>query len=565
MRTSSLSVANTSTMSAQEDSFPTSSAVPFLTPPKPPLTPSPDAERDDALQLLAVFGPSFAREKRFWKSAGYSLLLGTAMGFFGLLFFNMFTKIFDYWTHESEYHTRLQNGDFEFGSGEWWWLGVTVGGNFVIGLLRLLPCFPENVDGLFKEVRALHVHPEHSPVIFLASAISLGIGASVGPEAAMGNLGGGLGTLLGQVRNMSDRRRAIAAFCGMAGAMGALLPSPVLAVLIIHELTITSRPGDTRFNAAVPLPPYSVFASQDHHFPLLSVDQHDFMEQVTLGGIAATAGYTVFATLAEYTYLDPKELQYPGALFSQYETWHIAAAVPLGIVAGILGIITLILLGAGKKVAKRVQMRLLNRGLRPNVVKVLLPMIGGLLFGLIGIAFPLTLGDGALQIPFVIQHGFTGDIHIPRSLVDNPKIDQLLANMTIPPHDAFFPHHVEAKLSLGVLVGTLFGKLISMAICLGFGMVGGNIFPCIFAGTIAGLIATGLFPALPVTLTVPCMMSAVPAAYAPIPFSLSGTVILLDGEMATPVTSRRSSRSLRTADWEWCRPSWSGRRGCRTS
>ena len=78
----------------------------------------------------------------------------------------------------------------------------------------------------------------------------------------------------------------------------------------------------------------------------------------------------------------------------------------------------------------------------------------------------------------------------------------------------------------------------SMAICLGFGMVGGNIFPCIFAGCCAGLIATNLFPALPVTLTVPCMMAALPAAFAPIPFSLSGivvTVLVLDGEMAAPV------------------------------
>lgn len=59
---------------------------------------------------------------------------------------------------------------------------------------------------------------------------------SVGPEAAMGNMGGALGTLLGNVRDQSDRRKAISAFAGMAGAMGALFPSPVLAVLLLHEL-----------------------------------------------------------------------------------------------------------------------------------------------------------------------------------------------------------------------------------------------------------------------------------------------------------------------------------------
>ena len=45
--------------------------------------------------------------------------------------------------------------------------------------------------------------------------LSLGIGASVGPEAAMGNMGGALGTLLGDMRDQSDRRKAISAFAGM--------------------------------------------------------------------------------------------------------------------------------------------------------------------------------------------------------------------------------------------------------------------------------------------------------------------------------------------------------------
>jgi H+/Cl- antiporter ClcA len=346
------------------------------------------------------------------------------------------------------------------------------------------------------------VHPEHSPLVFLSSCLSLACGASVGPEAAMGNLGGGLGTLLGSLRSQSDRRAAISCFCGMAGAMGALLPSPVLAVLLLHELTVTSRPADTRFNAAVPGAPYGGGDETRLDLPA-GVDHHDFMEQVTLGGIAATAGYGVFYGLADYTYLHPSQIPLPASLFSRYEPWHVLAAVPLGIVAGVLGIVTLILLGLFRKVAKRVRQRLLSRGLRPAVVTVLVPMIGGLLFGLVGVAFPLTLGDGAMQIPFVIKNGFTGDIQ-------EPDHRDFFANSTIPPNpDPVFPLHVDAKISVGVLVGTLFGKLLSMAICLGFGFVGGNIFPCIFAGCCAGLVATAAVPALPVTLTVPAMMAAV--------------------------------------------------------
>ena len=99
-------------------------------------------------------------------------------------------------------------------------------------------------------------------------------------------------------------------------------------------------------------------------------------------------------------------------------------------------------------------------------------------------------------------------------------------------------YNVTPKISLGNLIGTLFGKVLSMAVCLGFGMVGGNIFPCIYAGTCAGLIVTRAFPDVPLSLAVPCMMSAVPASFAPIPFSLVGLVALvlvIDGKMAAPI------------------------------
>jgi len=229
------------------------------------------------------------------------------MGFVALAFFNGFNYIFETWTDWTiggvePYSEKLDDGhNLNFGEGEWWWVGVTVSGGFVVGLIRCLPSFPDHVDGLFREVRDLHVDPSHAPLVFLTSCISLGLGASVGPEAAMGNAGGAIGSLLGDIRDQSDRRKAISAFCGMAGAMGALFPSPMLAVLLMHELSVTSRPGDSRFNAAVTAPIESfVDGAEDP-----SLAQHDFMEQVTLGGIAATAGYAVFYGFAEYTFIDP--------------------------------------------------------------------------------------------------------------------------------------------------------------------------------------------------------------------------------------------------------------------
>lgn len=439
-------------------------------------------------------------------------------------FFNGFNYMFETWTDwtfssTTPYSHKLESGlHLNTGDGEWWWLLVTISGGALVGLIRCLPSFPSHVDGLFREVRDLHVDPSHAPLVFVTSCLSLGLGASVGPEAAMGNAGGAIGSLIGNMRDQSDRRKAISAFCGMAGAMGALFPSPMLAVLLMHELSVTSRPGDSRFNAAVTAPIESfVDGATDP-----SLAQHDFMEQVTLGGIAATAGYAVFYGLAEYTYIDPvnrvnhvtpggynhtnydlfdlRGLKDFGLIISvsDYETWHLAAAVPLGIFAGLIGVVGLVLLGVFRKVNVRVRGRLAERGLPPKAIEVIMPTLGGLLFGLIAVAWPLTLGDGALQLPHVIKRAYEGDWikQVDGGIRAGGSIKAVTTDPTI---------------TLGTLWGTLIGKLLSMGICLGFGFVGGQIFPCIYAGVCAGMIVCRVVPGVPVTLAVPCMMSAVPA------------------------------------------------------
>ena len=69
-----------------------------------------ESEREDALQILQVFGPAFARSTRFWKSAFYSLLLGAVTGGIALGFFNGFTVMFDWWAGD-EYQNSLESGE----------------------------------------------------------------------------------------------------------------------------------------------------------------------------------------------------------------------------------------------------------------------------------------------------------------------------------------------------------------------------------------------------------------------------------------------------------------------
>jgi hypothetical protein len=118
---------------------------------------------------------------------------------------------------------------------------------------------------------------------------------------------------------------------------------------------------------------------------------------------------------------------------------------------------------------------------------LIMPMVGGLLIGLIGVAFPLTFGDGSLQLRYVVGQG--------------------------------------EEFGRDYLIATLFMKMIALGISLGFGFIGGQIFPIIFIGACAGSVAT-IVSDVPIYVTVPCFMSAVPGAFCPIPFTLVGIVVL---------------------------------------
>jgi H+/Cl- antiporter ClcA len=115
------------------------------------------------------------------------------------------------------------------GTGKPWWIAVTTGTGLLIGALKLVPSlhFPAKPKGLFSEVKDLHVEPKEAPAVALCSVLSLACGASVGPEMALGSLGGGLGTYLAHRRRLGQDETFTSTLTGMAAAMGPLLPTPV--------------------------------------------------------------------------------------------------------------------------------------------------------------------------------------------------------------------------------------------------------------------------------------------------------------------------------------------------
>lgn len=77
-----------------------------------------------------------------------------------------------------------------------YWIAIPTGGGILIGLIRYFSSFPDNIDGMFQEIQEAHVDYQWSPYIYFISMISLACGAALGPEAGLGNVGGGIATYL---------------------------------------------------------------------------------------------------------------------------------------------------------------------------------------------------------------------------------------------------------------------------------------------------------------------------------------------------------------------------------
>ena len=208
---------------------------------------------------------------------------------------------------------------------------------------------PALISNLSAQVKDKHVDYTTAPGIFVVSCLSLMFGFSVGPEQALGTFGGALGTWIAERRKLPPKEHHSATLNGMAGAMGALFPCPILSVMLIHELSIQAA----------------------EYWP-------NYMDAMVSGCIAATSAWMVFVSVQDYTFLEPVNL--PAAVydFSNFEMWMMGSAVLLGIVGGVMGFIVLMTMGIFRGIAATNMQRLETRFPKygTTVGTILLPTIG---------------------------------------------------------------------------------------------------------------------------------------------------------------------------------------------
>jgi H+/Cl- antiporter ClcA len=403
-----------------------------VTQPSSPSSSNSDSHAGEAPESSAA-GVALNRTPGFWPTMGYAVVFGVVIAFAALIFLAVMKGGTNAW------FTLPKNPDWF--SGHLWWVAVTAGAGLLVGVLRHGFRMPDKIPGTIQEMKEARVEPSTVLQKVAVSVVSLAGGASLGPEAAVGAMGGGLGTWVSERRKLSEELRSANTLSGMSAGFGALLSAPYLATLLVTEV---GRPKTRQL-----------------------------MNVLVAGLLSSTVAFAVFYPIAGDSFVGIYHL-----VPYKYHDWQLAAAIPIGLLAAVIALITVVAIGLCMKVFGGL--------IKQSIVR---PVIGGILFGLIGVALPLTL--------------FTGDSAL-KTVIDQAP-----------------------TLGAGLLVVVVFAKILTFAMCQATGFIGGPFFVALFIGGTAGTALHLLIPGLPEALCVTAMMAAMPGALVAAPFSLLLLVVLV--------------------------------------
>ena len=356
----------------------------------------------------------------------YAVLFGVVLAFAGLAYLGLVSGGTDLWFTLPK--------DPGWLDGHLWWVGITAGAGVVVGVLRRVFRLPTKLPGTVEELKDQRVEPSTALQGVAVSLVSLVGGASLGPEQGLGMLGGGLGTWVSERRGLDDDMRGTNTLTGMSASYGGLLSSPILATILVLEL---ARPKARRV-----------------------------MDTLVAALLSSTVAFAVFFPIAGSTFVGIYSLP-----SFEYEDWQLLAAVPLGLVAAALALITTLAIAILTRLTARLRER-----------TILCSTIGGIVFGLVGVALPLTLFTGTDQLATIIDDG--------------------------------------AALGAGLLIAVVFAKIFVFAVCEATGFIGGPFLVMLFTGGTAGIATHLLIPGVPEGLAFTAMFAALPGSLVAAPFSL---------------------------------------------
>jgi H+/Cl- antiporter ClcA/CBS domain-containing protein len=132
--------------------------------------------------------------------------------------------------------------DWLGGSRELWILTIPIVGGIAVGLLRWYwKDLGKNLAGMLDATQTgEQMQPGRGIVKMLAAAISLGTGASLGPEGPSVEIGANFGVWLGQLMRVSQERRRLLLAAGAAAGVAAGFNSPIAGVFFALEVVLVN-------------------------------------------------------------------------------------------------------------------------------------------------------------------------------------------------------------------------------------------------------------------------------------------------------------------------------------
>lgn len=237
--------------------------------------------------------------------------------------------------------------------GAWTLALIPAFGGVLVGFMRWrLQDFGPGISALIAAQRFGNLSPVRSIAKAFAATVSLGTGASLGPEGPSVELGGAVGVFLGQALQVSQDRLRLLLGAGAAAGLAAGFNAPIAGVFFALEVVL----GTTFATSAVSL-------------VLLSAVVSALITQIGQGGQAAFL-------LPAYEVRSPLEL-------------------PLYLGLGLFASFVSIAYTQSIQLAQRFFLgQLPSLGWMANVPVLLRPVLGGLCVGVVALQFPQILGIG---------------------------------------------------------------------------------------------------------------------------------------------------------------------------
>ena len=327
---------------------------------------------------------------------------------------------------------------------------ATLGG-LLVGLgLRYLGV--RHGESLQKEMEAGRVPYSGIPALMVTALVGLISGASIGPEGPLGHMGAAFGSWLSARLNLDKEKSRIMTLSGLAAAFGGFLTSPLGGAFMSMEFTGSLT--------------YPIYAN--------------LISATTAGLVGALVMFNITKVVPRATLPFP-----PYAGFAWIQLLY---AVIFGLV------------GLGLAFVFKIVFQSVTRLFKPLDSKPLLkPLIGGLIFGLVGALLPLTLHSGEEELSTILVEG--------------------------------------AQIGIVMLLLLSIAKLITLSVCMSSGFPGGFVFPLLFSAGALGYAIHLVFPFIPLSVAIAGMMAGIGGAVMRMPFSVLVMMLNLSNPALLPVTT----------------------------